>query len=55
MTQATSTLTRADLIGVGDAGPAQGVATEQAEPHLDLVEPRGVGRDEVQRDIGVAT
>jgi len=39
---------------VGKAAALQGVAGEQTEPDLDLVEPRSVGGSEVEMDVGMA-
>jgi hypothetical protein len=37
-----------------ETGAGQGAAGEDREPHLDLVQPRGVGRGEVKMDVLVA-
>ena len=40
-----------DLAGRCEAGAAECRATENGEPDLDLVEPAGVGRREVEVDV----
>ena len=42
-----------DLLDRGGAGSLESTATQDAEPHLDHVEPAGVGRREEEVDIGV--
>src|SRR3954454_2796742 len=42
-----------DLLGRGEAGALEGGAAEDGEPDLDLVHPGGVGRCEVEADVGV--
>src|SRR3954464_12892946 len=42
-----------DLLGRGEAGAVEGGAAEDGEPDLDLVHPGGVGRREVEADVGV--
>ncbi len=41
------------LANRGEAGSAQGLPAENAEPTLDLIQPAGVRRSEVKMDIGV--
>jgi len=43
------------LLDVGEASARQGVALQDGEPDLDLVEPGTVGRREVETDIGMAS
>ena len=43
-----------ELLDVGEGSGGQGVALENGEPDLDLVEPGAVGRGEVEADIGMA-
>ena len=42
-----------ELLDVGEAGARQGVALQEGEPDLDLVEPGTVGRREMETDIGI--
>ena len=41
----------AQLAWRGEAGTGQGLARQDGEPDLDLIEPRGVGRGEVKIDV----
>ncbi len=41
----------AELTHTGETGPAQRLSSQQAEPDLDLVEPRGVRGSEVQMHV----
>ena len=43
-----------ELLDIGEGSAGQGVALENGEPDLDLVEPGAVGRGEVEADIGMA-
>src|SRR4029077_188934 len=43
-----------ELLDIGEGSAGQGVALENREPDLDLVEPGAVGRGEVEADIGMA-
>ena len=41
----------ADLLGAGETCPGQGLADQDTEPDLDLIEPRAVGRREMKVDV----
>lgn len=43
-----------DLLGRGEAGALEGGSAEDGEPDFDLVHPGGVGRREVEADLGMA-
>ena len=42
----------AQVLGGADTGAAQALATQDREPDLDLVEPRAMGRQPVESDLG---
>ena len=43
-----------ELVDVGEAGAGERIALQDREPDLDLVEPGGVGRREVEPNVRVA-
>ena len=42
-----------ELLDRGEGGAVQGLLLQDGEPDLDLVEPRGSGRREVETNVGM--